>query len=95
MDGPRPFECSLFDDMADIVDNAVAHGGYSSSDDVINEALAEWHQRRIETPEDFARLRQSIQEGLNSGDGGEVTDEWFEDIKRRGRERLASAHRAA
>lgn len=40
------------------------------------------------------RIRGLIDEGLASGDPVEATDEFFENIKRRGRERLSRARAA-
>lgn len=72
-------------ETADEVANAIEVGDYANEDEVMREAFRLWrNSRQI----DVARLRAAWDEGIASG---EAVDGGFdaEDIKRRGRERMA------
>jgi putative addiction module CopG family antidote len=79
---------SLPSEFVPFVDELVATGGYSTADDVVRDALAQMRDRRSK----FEALKASIDEAVEELDrtGGTPLD--FEEIKRKGRERLA-AHR--
>lgn len=68
-----------------LIKQMVDSGDYSSEAEVVQAALQllEKRQRKLEA------LRHDIQEGLNSGPGRLLDEALVEDIKRRGRERLA------
>ena len=74
--------------LAEALEAAVASGDYPTTGEIIREALGGWQRQRRLRAEEIAELRRLIHEGLESGPAVEVTDAWFEDIKRRGRERL-------
>lgn len=84
----RTFSIALDEDLADMIDDAVTSGGYASSNAVVQEALAVWQQQRMGSPENIERLRQAWADGLASGEPIPATDDWFDDIKRRGHARL-------
>lgn len=77
---------SLSHELLDAVHEAVNSGDYGSASEVVREALREWKQRQSLRKLEIERLRKLWQEGIDSGPGGPVD---FDDIKRRGRERLA------
>jgi len=79
-------------DLQQFVHNAIDTGGYKNEAEVVGQALRllQERQRRIE------ELRREIQPALDQldrGEGIEIKDEeelrlFFEDVKKRGRERL-------
>lgn len=75
--------------LAEALEAAVESGDYPTTGEIIREALGGWQRQRRLRAEEIAELQRLIQEGLDSGPAEEVTDAWFEDVKRRGRERLA------
>lgn len=66
----------------------VASGLYESASEVVREALCLMEREDQTNAAALTRLRQDIQEGLASGPAGALD---IEDIKRRGRARLADA----
>jgi len=84
---------SLTPELEQYVNGKVQSGLYKSASEVIREGLRllkereELHQRKL------AELRQEIQVGIDQADRGRtqpLTDELANDVKRRGRERLAA-----
>ena len=84
---------ALSPELLDMVKGAVASGQYGSASEVIREGLRllkekdELHQRKLED------IRREIQIGIDQADQGRkspLTDELVDDIKARGRERLAA-----
>jgi antitoxin ParD1/3/4 len=82
----------LSPELEEFVDREVASGRYLSREELIADAVLQLHQER-EFEDD---LRRKIQVGIDELDRGDVirirSDEdardFFEDIKRRGRDRL-------
>ena len=64
---------------------AVASGEYASASEVIREALREWNLRKPLRQAEIERLRKDWQAGMESGPPRPID---FDEIKRRGRERL-------
>ena len=79
---------ALSPELLEMVKGAVATGEYASASEVIREALREWRLRQPLRLAEIERLRQAWQDGIASGPARPLD---FEDIKRRGRERLARA----
>ena len=79
---------ALSPELLEMVKGAVATGEYASASEVIREALREWRLRQPLRLAEIERLRQAWQDGIASGPARPVD---FEEIKRRGRERLARA----
>jgi antitoxin ParD1/3/4 len=77
---------SLSHELLQSVHEAVDSGEYGSASEVVREALREWKQRQALRKLEIERLRKAWQEGIASGPVGPLD---FEEIKRRGRERLA------
>jgi antitoxin ParD1/3/4 len=89
MGAAHKISIALTPELAAEIDAAIATGDYASTSEVIREALREWKTRRIGREAALEELRRLIQEGIDSGEpiaGGFDA----EDIKRRGRERLAA-----
>jgi antitoxin ParD1/3/4 len=81
----RRVNIELTDDMAGSIERAIECGDYADLQDVVGEALDDWRMKRAAEND---HLRELIEEGLNSGEPEEITDEFWERIKRRGLERL-------
>jgi antitoxin ParD1/3/4 len=78
---------ALTPELATDIREAVSSGEYASTSEVIRDALRAWTQRRRSQSIAVEQLRQLWQEGLDSGHGLPLD---AENIKRRGRERLAA-----
>ena len=81
---------SLTPELEAFVEQAVQSGRYASASEAVREGLRLLEEREAK----LLNLRREIQKGIDSGVAGEWNQEMMEDIKRRGRERLA-AQRAA
>ena len=81
---------SLTPELEAFVEQAVKSGRYGSASEAVREGLRMLEEREAK----HQALKREIQKGLDSGPGIPATPEFYEDIKRRGRERLA-AKRAA
>jgi len=90
MGAVRKLSIALTEELASEVDDAVSTGDYASTSEVIRDALRLWRRNRDADRAETVRLRRLWEEGLASGEPQEVTEEWFEDIKRRGMARLAA-----
>lgn len=76
------------DEFAEFVDEEVASGHYSSSNDVLTAALALLRQRSREM--DWDALKSEIEFGIQALETGNVQDFDPQDTKARGRQRLAA-----
>ena len=79
---------SLTEELANFVKAKVSAGRYSSSSEVVREALRLMEKIDQQEAEKLRFLRGAWEEGLNSGDGGEVD---FSALKREARARLAAS----
>jgi antitoxin ParD1/3/4 len=77
---------SLTDELANFVKAKVAAGRYSSSSEVVREALRLMEKVEQREAEKLRYLRFAWKEGLESGDAGEVD---FAVLKKEARGRLA------
>lgn len=68
------------------IKDVVASGEYASTSEVVRDALRGWQLREPLRKAEVERLRKAWAEGLASGPARELD---LEDIKRRGRQRLA------
>ena len=82
---------SLTEQLADFVKAKVSSGRYTSSSEVVREALRLLEARDRTEAEKLQYLRAAWQEGIASGDGGELD---LEALKKEGRARLAAAKAA-
>ena len=85
----RKIEIALDEESVAEAHAVVATGEFASLDDVVQQALDEWHHQRAVTPEYTAHLRQLWEEGLASGPAIEGNFD-LDDIKRRAAERDAA-----
>ena len=74
-----------------LIDGLVESGRYKSASEVVRAGLRLVQLREQDYEAELAELRALIQEGLDSGPAIEITDidQFFEDVKARGRQRLA------
>ncbi len=65
-----PANVSLTDELANFVTSKVAAARYSSSSEVVREALRLKEKIERQQAENFQFLRNACQEGIDSGDAG-------------------------
>jgi antitoxin ParD1/3/4 len=87
-DGPMNMNVSLTDELANFVKAKVSAGRYSSSSEVVREALRLMEKTEQREIERLRFLRSAWKEGVDSGDGGEVD---FSALKQEARARLAAS----
>jgi antitoxin ParD1/3/4 len=75
---------SLTEELANFIKAKVSAGRYSSSSEVVREALRLMEKIEQQEAEKLSFLRKSWQEGIDSGDAGEVA---FSDLKKKARAR--------
>ncbi len=85
---------ALTKELASLVRDAVDSGSYTSSSEVIREALRNWEIKRAIELREMQELHKAIQAGMDDVRAGRVTkiddaDSFLNDVKKRGRERLA------
>jgi len=80
-------DISLTEELADFIKAKVSGGRYSSSSEVVREALRLMEKIERQDAEKLAYLRKAWQEGIDSGDAGEVD---FAALKREARQLRAS-----
>jgi antitoxin ParD1/3/4 len=81
---------SLPEELANFVKDKVSTGRYGSSSEVVREALRLMEKTEQQEAEKLKLLRQAWQEGVESGDAGEID---FNALKKEARARLATAKR--
>jgi len=81
---------SLTPELEAFVEQAVKSGRYGSASEAVREGLRLLEEREAK----FQALKRDIQAGLDSGPGRIVNEDFGEEIKRRGRQRLASRRAA-
>ena len=79
---------SLTDELANFVKAKVAAGRYTSSSEVVREALRLMEKVEQQEAEKLGFLRKAWQEGIDSGDAGEMD---FTALKKEARARLAAS----
>ncbi|MDR3510585.1 MAG: type II toxin-antitoxin system ParD family antitoxin [Caulobacteraceae bacterium] len=78
---------ALTPEFAADIREAIAAGDYASTSEVIRDALRAWKQARQGRAVAIEELRRLWRDGTGSGESAPLD---AEDIKRRGRERLAA-----
>ncbi len=91
-------EIVLTPEQQDFVRRAVESGRFKRAEDAVQEALGLWIERERRRAEILAAV-DAAQASIDRGEGIEITQqsmrELAEDIKRRGRARLAAAQETA
>jgi antitoxin ParD1/3/4 len=78
-----------------LIESLLESGRYSTASEVMREGLRLVEEREERRKAKLEALRAEIQKGFDSGPAEEVNlSEWIEDIKTRGRQRLAVRKRA-
>ena len=78
----------------DLIDDLVESGRYATASEVMREGLRLVEEREERRRVKLEALREEIQKGFDSGPMEEVdVQEWMNDIKARGRQRLAARKR--
>ncbi len=78
---------ALTPEFAADIRQAIATGEYASTSEVVRDALRAWKQMRRGREVAIQELRRLWREGLDSGEAQPLN---AEDLKRRGRDRLAA-----
>jgi antitoxin ParD1/3/4 len=73
------------------IESLIASGRYSTASEIIRDGLRMIEEREQDREAKLEWLRAAIQEGLDSPSEEVDIHEWMEDVKRRGRQRLAVA----
>mgnify|MGYP000856862988 CR=1 FL=1 len=81
---------SLTPELVSLIKAKVATGRYSSTSEVVREALRLLERADARDAEERARLAQAWQEGIAGGDAGRLD---FAELKSQGRARLARTRR--
>jgi antitoxin ParD1/3/4 len=79
---------SLTDELANFVKAKVSAGRYASSSEVVREALRLMEKLERQEAEKLGHLRNAWQEGIDSGEAGEID---FAALKKEARARLAAS----
>ena len=79
---------SLTEELANFVKAKVSAGRYTSSSEVVREALRLMEKIEQQEAEKLSYLRQAWRQGIDSGDAGEVD---FTALKQEARARLAAS----
>jgi Arc/MetJ-type ribon-helix-helix transcriptional regulator len=84
----RTVTVEIDEHLTKVVNSALDSGAYATLDDIAEEAMYSWaHERLLQDPQYVERLRELIQEGLDSGEPIEGNFD-VDDIHRRGMARL-------
>ena len=81
---------SLPEELANFIKDKVSTGRYSSSSEVVREALRLMEKSEQREAEKLTLLRQAWKEGIDSGDAGEID---FAALKKEARAQLAVVKR--
>ncbi len=89
---------SLSEDLAEMVRSAVSGGGYTSSSEVIREALRDWRLKQALREADVELLRKAWAQGISDLENGRFTTITVEEdaktllegVKKRGQKKLAA-----
>jgi antitoxin ParD1/3/4 len=87
-EAPMNMNVSLTDELANFVKAKVSAGRYTSSSEVVREALRLMEKVEQQEAEKLSFLRQAWKEGIDSGDAGAVD---FPALKKEARARLAAS----
>ena len=94
MGAVRKLSIAVTEQQAREIEAAIASGDYSTTSEVVRDALRAWKRERTDRDAAIRRLKQLWDEGLASGEPVEGGFD-AEDIARRGRARLAGKREAA
>jgi antitoxin ParD1/3/4 len=89
-----PTSYSIGKHFEDLIDDLIESGRYATASEVMREGLRLVEEREERRKAKLEALRAEIQKGFDSGPMEEVDlHEWMNDIKARGRQRLAARKR--
>ena len=94
MGAVQKISIALTEELARDIEAAVASGDYSTASEVVRDALRAWKRERSDREAAIRRLKQLWEEGLASGEPQPMPDDWAEQVKARGRARLAAKRQA-
>ncbi len=80
---------TLTAEMAQTVKSAVKDGDYSSSSEIIREALRDWQRKRRLQESELEQLRADIRDGLDDLKAGRMSNFDADRIVKKGESRLA------
>lgn len=88
MGAVQKISISLSEELARDIEAAVAIGDYSTTSEVVRDALRAWKQQRAERVAEIERLRALWAEGVASGEARPFTREVLDRIIAEGMDRL-------
>lgn len=90
MGAVQKLSIALTPELAREIEAAIESGDYSTTSEVVRDALRVWKRQRSDREAALGRLKQLWDEGLASGEPEPMPDDWAEQIIVRGRARLAA-----
>jgi antitoxin ParD1/3/4 len=81
----KKISISITEELDRTMKDAVERGEYGSSSEVVRDALRDWHKNREREKLEIQRIRQLVQEGIDSGPG---TFKSIDEIKKAARARI-------
>ena len=74
------FQISLPESAGEFIQQQVAAGRYRSADEFVTQLVEQARALAVDEP-----LSELIREGMESGEGVEVTDEWWDQLEEKAR----------
>jgi len=89
MGAVRKLSISVTEQQARDIATAIEGGDYSTTSEVVRDALRAWQRERTDRDAAVRRLKQLWEEGLASGEPEPMPDDWATQVIARGHARLA------
>jgi len=90
----KKLSIAITQEQAREIETAVASGDYSTTSEVVRDALRAWKRERTDRDAAIRRLQQLWDEGLASGEPQPMPDDWADQVIARGHARLAAERKA-
>jgi antitoxin ParD1/3/4 len=94
MGAVQKLSISVTEELAREIDAAIESGDYSTTSEVVRDALRTWKRERTDRDAVVRRLRQLWEEGLASGEPEPMPEDWAAEIIARGHARLEAKRKA-
>lgn len=94
MGAVQKLSIAVTEQQAREIEAAIASGDYSTTSEVVRDALRAWKRERSDREAAVRWLRAAWEEGLASGEPEEMPEDWADQVIARGRARLAAQRKA-